>query len=356
MASQAAGTISFTPNTHWSLGTLSTPGALLWPIASGWSVTVADALGDTGSELYLSYRDLKGIGHIVRLAMSEVLDIAAPPVVSPDLVFTPETAPVQYTTVRAGENTLAKVAARLGYKSGTAAYAKFLALNAGPTRLETIRSGDTYAKIAKRVGRTEGCLRSMNPKSSKIAYPAKVLVVGKTVNVPVDTTCVYTAKSVMYRNAPVRILAGEVDWLRASDTWEIIAARAAAIGVTVDAAGLAALNPAIDLTTATAGTEVRIRAPWAAVVRSNVPATTFAVGARTYAWGSPLEVWKATASGSVPKLMARDWTGDGILDLFFTSVSSTGSVTLERLGYTSGRLVQKEKILRTSVGKGWTLQ
>ena len=356
MASQAAGTISFTPNTHWSLGTLSTPGALLWPIASGWSVTAADALGDTGSELYLSYRDLKGIGHIVRLAMSEVLDIAAPPVVSPDLVFTPETAPVQYTTVRAGESRLAKVAARLGYKSGTAAYAKFLALNAGPTRLETIRSGDTYAKIAKRVGRTEGCLRSMNPKSSKIAYPAKVLVVGKTVNVPVDTTCVYTAKSVMYRNAPVRILAGEVDWLRASDTWEIIATRAAAIGVTVDAAGLATLNPTIDLTTATAGTEVRIRAPWAAVVRSNVPATTFAVGARTYAWGSPLEVWKATAAGSVPKLMARDWTGDGILDLFFTSVSSTGSVTLQRLGYTSGRLVQKEKVVRTSVGKGWTLQ
>jgi hypothetical protein len=356
MASQAAGSVSFTPSTQWSLGTLSTPGALLWPIASGWSVTAADALGNTGSELYLSYRDLKGIGHIVRLTMSEVLDIATPPVVSPDLVFTPETAPVQYTTVRAGENTLAKVAARLGYKSGTAAYAKFLALNAGPTRLETIRSGDTYAKIAKRVGRTEGCLRSMNPKSSKIAYPAKVLVVGKTVNVPVDTTCVYSAKSVMYRNAPVRILAGEVDWLRASDTWEIIAARAAAIGVTVDAAGLAALNPTIDLTTATAGTEVRIRAPWAAVVRSNVPATTFAVGTRTYAWGSPLEVWKATASGSVPKLMARDWTGDGILDLFFTSVSSTGSVTLERLGYTSGRLVQKEKILRTSVGKGWALQ
>ena len=356
MASQAAGTISFTPNTHWSLGTLSTPGALLWPIASGWSVTAADALGDTGSELYLSYRDLKGIGHIVRLAMSEVLDIAAPPVVSPDLVFTPETAPVQYTTVRAGESRLAKVAARLGYKSGTAAYAKFLALNAGPTRLETIRSGDTYAKIAARVGRTEGCLRSMNPKSSTVAYPAKVLIKGQTVKVPVDTTCVYTAKSVMYRNAPVRILAGEVDWLRASDTWEIIATRAAAIGVTVDAAGLAALNPTIDLTTATAGTEVRIRAPWAAVVRSNVPATTFAVGARTYAWGSPLEVWKATASGSVPKLMARDWTGDGILDLFFTSVSSTGSVTLQRLGYTSGRLVQKEKILRTSVGKGWTLQ
>ena len=356
MASQAAGTISFTPNTHWSLGTLSTPGALLWPIASGWSVTAADALGDTGSELYLSYRDLKGIGHIVRLAMSEVLDIAAPPVVSPDLVFTPETAPVQYTTVRAGESRLAKVAARLGYKSGTAAYAKFLALNAGPTRLETIRSGDTYAKIAARVGRTEGCLRSMNPKSSTVAYPAKVLIKGQTVKVPVDTTCVYTAKSVMYRNAPVRILAGEVDWLRASDTWEIIATRAAAIGVTVDAAGLAALNPTIDLTTATAGTEVRIRAPWAAVVRSNVPATTFAVGARTYAWGSPLEVWKATASGSVPKLMARDWTGDGILDLFFTSVSSTGSVTLQRLGYTSGRLVQKEKIVRTSVGKGWTLQ
>ena len=356
MASQAAGSLSFTPNTHWSLATLSTPGALLWPIASGWSVTAVDALGDTGSELYLSYRDLKGIGHVVRLSMSELLDLANPLIANPDLVFTPETAPAQITKVGKGETTLAKVAARLGYKINTPAYAKFFALNAGPVRLETIRKGDTYAKIAKRVGRTEGCLRSMNPKSSKIAYPAKVLVVGKTVNVPVDTTCVYTAKSVMYRNAPVRILAGEVDWLRAADTWELIATRAAAIGVTVDAAGLAALNPTIDLTTATAGTEVRIRAPWAAVVRSNVPATTFAVGARTYAWGSPLEVWKATASGSVPKLMARDWTGDGILDLFFTSVSSTGTVTLERLGYSAGRLVQKEKIVRASVGKGWILQ
>ncbi len=360
MASQAAGSLSFTPNTHWSLGALSTPGALLWPIASGWSVTAVDALGDTGSELYLSYRDLKGIGHVVRLAMSEVLDVATPPVINPDLVFTPETAPAQSTTVRAGESTLAKVAARLGYKVNTPAYTKFFALNAGPVRLETVRKvkgkAETYAQIAKRVGRTEGCLRSMNPKSSKIAYPAKVLVVGKTVNVPVDTTCVYTAKSVMYRNAPVRILAGEVDWLRAADTWELIATRAAAIGVTVDAAGLAALNPTIDLTTATAGTEVRIRAPWAAVVRSNDPATTFAVGARTYAWGSPLEVWKASASGSVPKLVARDWTGDGILDLFFTSVSSTGTVTLERLGYSAGRLVQKEKIVRASVGKGWILQ
>jgi LysM repeat protein len=356
MASQAAGSVSFTPSTQWSLGTLSTPGALLWPIASGWSVTAADALGDGGSEIYLSYRDLKGIGHIVRLAMLEALEVGIAPAVNPDLVFTPETAPVQTTKVLKGESTLAKVAARLGYKSGTAAYATFFALNAGPSRTETIKKGDTYATIAKRVGRTEGCLRSMNPKSSKIAYPAKVLIVGKTVNVPVDTTCVYTAKSVMYRNAPVRILAGEVDWLRAADTWELIATRAAAIGVTVDAAGLVALNPTIDLTTATAGTEVRIRDPWAAVVRSNVPATTFAVGARTYAWGSPLEVWKAAASGSVPMLMVRDWTGDGILDLFFTSVSSTGTVTLERLGYTSGRLVQKEKILRASVGKGWVLQ
>jgi len=356
MAAQAAGSVSFTPNTHWSLSPLSTPGALLWPIASGWSVSAADALGNTGAELYLSYRDLKGIGHIVRLAMTEVLDAATTTAANPDLVFTPETAPSQFTTVQSKESTLAKVAARLGYKVNTPAYAKFFALNAGPVRLETIRKGDTYAKIAKRVGRTEGCLRSMNPKSSKIAYPAKVLVVGKTVNVPVDSGCVYTAKSVMYLKSPVRILAGEIDWLRAADTWETVATRAAAIGVTVDAASLAALNPAIDLATATPGTEVRIRAPWAPTVRSNVPTTTFAVGTRTYAWGSPLEVWKASASGSVPKLMVRDWTGDGVLDLFFTSVSSTGTVTLQRLGYASDRLVQREKVVRASVGKGWTLE
>jgi hypothetical protein len=360
MASQAAGSVSFTPSTQWSLGTLSTPGALLWPIASGWSVTAADALGNTGAELYLSYRDLKGIGHIVRLAMGEVLDVATPPVVNPDLVFTPETAPVQYTTVRSKENTLAKVAARLGYKVNTSAYTKFFALNAGPVRQVTILKGETgqygYRNLARRVKSTEGCLRSMNPRSSTIAYPAKVLVVGQSVNVPIGPDCAYTAKSVMYLNSPVRILAGEVDWLRAADTWETVATRAAAIGVTVDAAGLAALNPTIDLTTATTGTEVRIRTPWTAVVRSSAPATTFAVGTRTYAWGSPVEVWKATASGSVPKLMVRDWTGDGILDLFFTSVSSTGAVTLQRLGYTSGRLVLKERVVRTAVGKGWTLE
>jgi hypothetical protein len=356
MASQAAGSLSFTPSTQWSLGTLSTPGAVLWPIASGWSVTAADALGNTGAELYLSYRDLKGIGHIVRLTVDEVLDVATPTTVNPDLVFTPDTGPVQYTTVRRYENRLAKVAARLGYKSGTTAYTRFFALNAGPVRRETIRPGDTYAKIAKRVGRTEGCLRSMNPKSSRYAYPAKILRRGQTVNVPIGPYCVYTTKSVMYLNSPVRILAGEVDWLRAADTWETVATRAAAIGVTVDAAGLAALNPSIDLTTATAGTEVRIRAPWAAVVRSSAPTTTFAAGTRTYAWGSPVEVWKATASGNVPKLMVRDWNGDGILDLFFTSVSSTGTVTLQRLGYTSGRLVLKERVVRTAVGKGWTLE
>ena len=62
-------------------------------------MTAADALGDTGSELYLTYRDLKGFGHIVRLVMSEVLDPLAAPVVSPDLVFTPETAPAQFTKV-----------------------------------------------------------------------------------------------------------------------------------------------------------------------------------------------------------------------------------------------------------------
>ena len=356
MASQAAGTVSFTPNTHWSLGTPSTPGVLLWPVSKGWSVTAADALGDGGSELYLSYRDPKGIGHIVRLAMNEVIDLTSPPAVNPDLVFAAETEPPQVTTVRSGESTLAKVAARLGYKSGTAGYVRFLALNAGPARTETIRKGDTYAIIAKRVGRAEGCLRSMNPKSATSAFPAKTLVAGQTVQVPVSTACVYTTKSVMYLKAPVRILAGEVDWLRASDTWEAVATRAAAIGVNVDAAGLAALNPTIDLTAATVGTEVRIRAPWAPAVRSNAPAATFTVGARNYAWGSPLEVWKTTASASVPKLVARDWTGDGVLDLFFTSVSSTGTVTLERLGYTSGRLVQREKVVRASVGKGWTLE
>ena len=355
MASQAAGSLSLTSDTHWTLGSLSTPGALLWPIASGWSVTAADALGDLGAELYVSYRDLKGIGHIVRVLMSE-LESGASPTASPDLVFTPESQPVEYTTVRAGETTLAKVATRLGYKSGTADYARFFALNAGPSRLETIRSGDTYAKIATRVGRTEGCLRSMNPQSATVSFPAKALVVGKKVNVPLDSTCVYSTKSTMYLKAPVRVLAGEFDWLRADDTWETVAARASTIGITVDEAALTALNPTIDIATATVETPVRIRDPWSPAERTNSAATSFTVGARTYAWGSPVEVWKAAAAGSVPKLAARDWTGDGILDLFFTTVSSAGDVTLNRLGYASGRLIQKEAIVRKGIGKGWVLQ
>ena len=356
MVSQAFGSLSFSPTTSWVLSAVSTPGALLWPIASRWSVTAADALGDAGSELYVSYRDLNGIAHIVRLAMSET-DPAATPSINPDLIFTPEAAPPLTTTVLKGETTLAKVALRLGYKSGTVAYNALYALNTGSVRLEKIQRGDTYAKIAKRVRRSEGCLRSMNPKSSKVAYPAKVLVVGKMVNVPVDAVCVYTSKSIMYRGAPVRILASETDKLQSGDTWETIAARATTVGVVIDAAGLAVLNPTItDLTTAAVGTEVRIRAPWVAVVRSSPPAAPLAVGARTYAWGSPVEVWKATASGSAPILTARDWTGDGILDLFFTGISSTGSASLVRLGYSGGRLVQKEKVVRTSVGKGWTLQ
>jgi hypothetical protein len=180
--------------------------------------------------------------------------------------------------------------------------------------------------------------------------------VGKKVNVPLDSTCVYSTKSTMYLKAPVRVLAGEFDWLRADDTWETVAARASTIGITVDEAALTALNPTIDIATATVETPVRIRDPWSPAERTNSAATSFTVGARTYAWGSPVEVWKAAAAGSVPKLAARDWTGDGILDLFFTTVSSAGDVTLNRLGYDSGRLIQKEAIVRKGIGKGWVLQ
>ena len=161
-----------------------------------------------------------------------------------------------------------------------------MAISKTITNLE--RAGDEAAKIAKRTKTSEACLRSMNGN--------KILVRYKSLTIPRDL-CVYTRESIMFRGAPVRILDGEFDWLRAGDTWATVAARAATIGIVTTEESLAALNPSVVLSgVATAeqvGTKVSIRAPWAPIARSLAVAPEI-VSVATMRWNSPFEAWRST--------------------------------------------------------------
>jgi hypothetical protein len=249
--------------------------------------------------------------------------------------------------VRAGERTLKLVAQRLGVKLPT-----LLALNSGPTYTIIIQPNDTYTKIAKRVKKSEACLRSMNGN--------KILVRTKLLTIPRDL-CVYTKESVMFRDAPVRILDGEFDWLRAGDTWASVATRAATVGISTTAETLAELNGEVALSEAAAGEQVgikvSIRAPWAPLART-LPATPETVSTLTLRWNSPFEAWRSASSGAAtPELYVRDWNGDGIDELAFAAAPGASSVTLQLLTRgADGRLSFGSTITRSGVVTGWVLR
>ena len=336
---QGSGTL---PVSEWSLGEFSTPGALVWPISAAWSANAGDLTGDGVAELYVRYRDPSGV---IRL-QSFNLD-GAHQIPDPDKVYIPETEPVRSTTVRAGERTLKLVAQRLGVKLSS-----LLALNSGATNTITIKPNDTYAKIAKRTNKSEACLRSMNGN--------KILVRNKSLIIPRDL-CVYTKESVMFRGAPVRILNGEFDWLRAGDTWAAVATRAATIGISTNAEALAALNPTVTLagaaTAEQAGSKVSIRAPWAPLTRS-LPATPDTVSVVTMRWNSPFEAWRSSSSSAAtPELYVRDWNGDGIDELSFAAAPGASSVTLQILVRgADGRFGLSNSLTRSGVVSGWVLR
>ena len=330
------------PVSEWSLGEFSEPGALVWPISAAWNAAVGDVTGDGVAELYVRYRDPAGI---LRLQSFNLDGAHAIP--NPDKVYVPETEPVRSTTVRAGERTLKLVAQRLGVKLSA-----LLALNAGATYTITIQPNDTYAKIAKRVKKSEACLRSMNGN--------KILVRNKSLTIPRDL-CVYTKESVMFRNAPVRIMNGEFDWLRAGDTWAMVATRAATIGITTSAEALATLNPTVTIASAAAGeqvgSKVSIRAPWAPLART-LPATPDTVNVVTMRWNSPFEAWRSSSSSTAtPELYVRDWNGDGIDELSFAAAPGASSVTLQLLTRgTDGRFSLNTTLTRSGVVSGWVLR
>jgi hypothetical protein len=325
----------------WSLGALGAPGALLWPLPASYRIAVADALGDGGAELYLSYRDPAGIFRVVRLSLASA-DPAAPPA-NPDLVYVAEAEPPLSTRVLAGEARLRYIAKRTGVP-----LERLVALNAGGYRNETIRPYDTYAKIAKRVGRAEACLRTMNAN--------RVLYRGKTLRVPLDL-CVVGATSVLYRGTPIRIRAAETTTLRAGEGTDALIARLATVGVTLDAARLTELNPGLDLATAPAGSELRVRAPWTPVVRTATPPPPVIAGTRTLGWSAPVEVFRGAIAGKTSlSLITREWTGDGVVDLLLVGPTGAGGVTIERLAYRDGRLLALETIARPFVLAGWSLR
>jgi hypothetical protein len=330
------------PVSEWSLGVFSITGALVWPISTAWNASSGDLTGDGVAELYARYRDPSGV---IRL-QSFNLD-GAHELPNPDKVYIPETEPARSTTVRAGERTLKLVAQRLGVKQSA-----LLALNSGATYTITIKPNDTYAKIAKRTNKSEACLRSMNGN--------KILVRNKTLTIPHDL-CVYTKESVMFRGAPVRILNGEFDWLRADDTWATVATRAAAIGITTTAEALAALNPTVTIASAASeeqvGSKVSIRAPWAPLARS-LPATPDIVSTLTMRWNSPFEAWRSSnSSAATPELYVRDWSGDGIDELSFAAAPGASSVTLQLLARgTDGRFSLSSSLTRSGVVSGWVLR
>ena len=330
------------PVSEWNLGEFSEPGALVWPIGTAWSAAVGDVTGDGVAELYVRYRDPAGI---LRL-QSFNLD-GAHGIPNPDKVYVAETEPVRSTTVRAGERTLKLVAQRLGVK-----LSELLALNAGATYTITIQPNDTYTKIAKRVKSSEACLRSMNGN--------KILVRNKSLTIPRDL-CVYTKESVMFRNAPVRILDGEFDWLRTGDTWESVATRAATVGINTSAAALAALNPTVTIATAATaeqvGSKVSIRAPWAPLART-LPTTPDTVNVVTMRWNSPFEAWRSSSSSAAtPELYVRDWNGDGIDELSLGAAPGASSVTLQLLTRgADGRFGLNTALTRSGVVSGWVLR
>jgi hypothetical protein len=330
------------PVSEWNLGEFSQPGALVWPISSAWSANEGDLTGDGVAELYVRYRDPAGVIRVQSFNLDGAHELP-----NPDKVYVPETEPLRSTSVRAGERTLKLVAQRLGMKLPT-----ILSLNSGPTYTITIQPNDTYTKIAKRVKKSEPCLRSMNGN--------KILVRGKTLTIPRDL-CVYTKESVMFRAAPVRIASGEFDWLRAGDTWTSVAARATTIGATSTAAALEELNGDVTLTEAATaaqvGVKVRIRTPWAPLART-LPATPEIVSTLTLRWNSPFEAWRSASSGATtPELYVRDWDGDGIDELAFAAAPGASSVTLQLLTRgTDGRLSFGASLTRAGVVTGWVLR
>ena len=330
------------PVSEWSLDEFSEPGALVWPISSAWSANAGDLTGDGVAELYVRYRDPSGV---IRLHSFNLDGAHETP--NPDKVYVPETEPARSTTVRAGEGTLKLVADRLGVTT-----ASLVALNSGPTYTITIQPNDTYAKIAKRVNKVEACLRSMNAN--------KTLVRGKLLTIPRDL-CVYTRTSVLFKAAPVRIAAGEFDWLRAGDTWASVATRADTIDITTTAEALAELNSDVSLsdaaTTEQVGTKVRIRTPWAPLART-LAVTPEIISTLTLRWNSPFEAWRsATSSAATPELFVSDWNGDGIDELALTAAPGASSVTLQLLTRgADGRFSYGASLTRVGVVTGWVLR
>jgi hypothetical protein len=326
------------PLSEWTVDSFTDSGALLWPVAAGWQATLGDLDGNGIVELHLRNADPSNRIRIHTLTLETRADGE---LASVDKEYVAQVKPAESTRIRPGERTIALVAARLKMSS-----ADLIALNAGPTYKVVIQPNDTYTKIAARLGVSEPCLRSMNGN--------KLLVRGKKITAPYDL-CVYTAQSIMFRKAPVRISNGEFDWLRSGDTWATVAERAAAIGVATSAAELEALNVNIIIGGASPGAKVRIRTPWAPLTRALPPAGVINGATASLTWSDPNPSLTLAVSTPTPQLAARDWNGDGIDELLLVSPPGA-SVSVTPATWSAGRLSPGVAVQRTGVTTGWVLR
>jgi hypothetical protein len=108
--------------------------------------------------------------------------------------------------------------------------------------------------------------------------------------------------------------------------------------------------------TAASNTPVRIRAPWAPVVRSVGAPGGIVTSTGTLAWRAPVEVWAGAPAAPLPGLLLREWTGDGVADLLLIGPAGAAGTTLVRLAWSNGRLVAAETIVRPFATTGWMLR
>ena len=131
---------------------------------------------------------------------------------------------------------------------------------------------------------------------------------------------------------------------------------AAAIGIEATAESLAALNPTITIDTAGVGTKVRIRAPWAPLVRAVEPPAAAEIGGKILSWSDPGVAWLAPVGASTPNLYVRDWNGDAIDDLLLGANPGAAGLSLRLMKLSEGALSTGSTVARTFAIAGWRLR
>ena len=115
-------------------------------------------------------------------------------------------------------------------------------------------------------------------------------------------------------------------------------------------------SPTIAVDTAGVGAKVRIRAPWAPLVRAVEPPATAEIGGKILSWSDPGVAWLAPVGASTPNLYVRDWNGDAIDDLLLGANPGAAGLSLRLMKLSEGALSTASTVARTFAIAGWRLR